>query len=47
MRSRRSYCRRYEEETMTEVNHTPQLEVKKFELGVIETNLNELEAYVN
>ena len=32
---------------MTEVNHTPQLEVKKFELGVIETNLNELEAYVN
>lgn len=32
---------------MTETNHTPQLEVKKFELGVIETNLNELEAYVN
>ncbi len=32
---------------MTEVNHTPQLEVKKFERGVIETNLNELEAYVN
>lgn len=32
---------------MTEVNHTPQLEVKKFELGVIETNLNELEAYVD
>ena len=32
---------------MTEVNHTPQLEVKKFELGIIETNLNELEAYVN
>lgn len=32
---------------MTEVNHTPQLEVKKFELGVIETNLNDLEAYVN
>lgn len=32
---------------MTEVNHTPQLEVKEFKLGVIKTNLNELEAYVN
>lgn len=32
---------------MTETKHTPQLEVRKFELGTIETNLNELEAYVN